>query len=81
MRFDPVYFVYFKTNAKALREFPNLLGLVRDIYAIPEVRRSTNMGHIKTHYFTSHPHLNAFGIVPMGEGPDLEAPHGREHLP
>ncbi len=24
------------------------------------------MYHIKTHYFTSHPHLNHYAIVPVG---------------
>ena len=37
------------------------------------------MGHIKTHYFTSHPKLNTFAVVPIGSGTEyLEEPHGRE---
>ena len=28
--------------------------------------QTTNMTHIKVHYYTSHGHLNQFGIVPQG---------------
>lgn len=77
VRFDPVYSVYFKCNKKLIREYPNLLGFTRDVYAIEPVRRSIDMRHIKTHYYTSHPHMNTFGVIPVGDGPDLEAPHGR----
>ena len=77
MRFDPVYTCYFKTNAKRIADFPNLVGFVRDVYSIDAVRKATNLTHIKTHYFTSHPTLNPYGIIPIGEGPDLTTPHGR----
>jgi putative glutathione S-transferase len=36
--------------------------------------------NIKRHYFTSHPHLNANGIVPVGPLIDLMAPHQRGRL-
>ena len=39
VRFDPVYVVYFKTNAKFIADFPNLLGFMRDVYQWSEVRR------------------------------------------
>jgi putative glutathione S-transferase len=35
------------------------------------------MAHIKTHYYTSHAHLNTYGIIPAHNGPDLSLPHGR----
>lgn len=78
VRFDPVYTCYFKTNAKQIADFPNLLGFVRDMYSIEAVCSTTNIAHIKTHYFTSHPLLNHFGIIPIGEGPDLTVAHGRD---
>lgn len=78
VRFDPVYTCYFKTNAKRIADYPNLLGFVRDVYSIEAVRSTTNLTHVKTHYFTSHPTLNHFGIIPIGEGPDLAVPHGRD---
>ena len=47
------------------------------MYAVDAVRASVNMAHIKTHYYSSHTHLNTFGIIPAGNGADLDAPHGR----
>merc|ERR1712166_41335 len=80
-RFDPVYVVYFKTNSKRLSEFPNLLGYVRDIYSMEAVKSSLNLKHIKNHYFTSHPSLNLYGIIPVGNhSADLTVAHGRERL-
>mmetsp|Transcript_5775 Transcript_5775/g.7371 ORF Transcript_5775/g.7371 Transcript_5775/m.7371 type:complete len:356 (-) Transcript_5775:314-1381(-) len=80
VRFDPVYITYFKTNKKRIVDYQNLLGYVRDIYSIEAVKKTTNMDHIKTHYFTSHPTLNAFAIIPSYNGPDLDLPSGRESL-
>lgn len=77
VRFDPVYTCYFKTNIKRISDFPNLLGFVRDVYAMGAVKRAINMDHIKVHYYTSHPHLNTFGIIPASNGADLDVPHGR----
>ena len=77
VRFDPVYITYFKTNKKRLVDFPNLLGFVRDVYSIDEVKNSINLDHIKIHYFSSHPTLNTYGIIPAYDGPDLNVPHGR----
>lgn len=77
VRFDPVYTCYFKTNQKRISDYPNLLGFIRDVYQIPAVKRSINMNHIKTHYYTSHPHLNTFGIIPFSNGAHLNVPSGR----
>lgn len=66
-----VYVVYFKTNKKFIREYPNLLNYVRDIYQMPGMDKSVNMNHIKTHYFTSHPVLNHYAIIPTGSGMDI----------
>lgn len=77
VRFDEVYVVYFKTNRKCVREYPNLSNYVRDLYQTPGIGESVNMEDIKTHYFTSHPHLNPFGIVPRGPAVDFGAPHDR----
>eukprot|EP00546_Thalassionema_frauenfeldii_P012351 CAMPEP_0178926072 /NCGR_PEP_ID=MMETSP0786-20121207/18298_1 /TAXON_ID=186022 /ORGANISM="Thalassionema frauenfeldii, Strain CCMP 1798" /LENGTH=363 /DNA_ID=CAMNT_0020601091 /DNA_START=107 /DNA_END=1198 /DNA_ORIENTATION=- len=80
IRFDPVYVTYFKTNKKRIADYPALLGFCRDVYSIPEIKQTINMNHIKTHYFTSHAKLNPYGIIPIYDGPDLEAPHNREDL-
>ena len=78
VRFDPVYVTYFKTNQKRIVDYPNLLGFVRDVYSMEPIKKSINMDHIKTHYFTSHPVHNTFGIIPVYNGPDLDVPHGRD---
>ena len=77
-RFDPVYVTYFKTNAKRIADYPNLLGFTRDVYSSNDaIARTINISHIKTHYFTSHPHLNTFAIIPQHSGPDLAILSGR----
>lgn len=77
IRFDPVYIVYFKADHKAIREFPALSEYVRDLYQTPGITESVNLLHIKRHYFTSHPKLNAYAIIPGGPAPWWEDPHGR----
>ena len=52
-----------------------LLGAERD--ACAAIGKSVNMWHIKQHYFTSHPRLNYYAIVPVGGKPWWEEPHDR----
>lgn len=82
VRFDEVYVVYFKTNKKQIADYPNIRGYCRDVYQVPGLADVIKMDHIKTHYFTSHPTLNHYAIVPAGPGviEDLQKPHGREAL-
>lgn len=71
IRHDEVYVTYFKCNHCPILfgdEFPNIVQYMRMLYAIPEVRGTINMGHIKNHYYTSHPSLNPYGVVPLGRG-------------
>ena len=81
IRFDAVYVVYFKCNKKRISDYPNLSEYCRDMYQLPEMSRSINMDHIKTHYFTSHPHLNTYSIIPQGLTVDYGAPHCRATAP
>mmetsp|Transcript_16649 Transcript_16649/g.50442 ORF Transcript_16649/g.50442 Transcript_16649/m.50442 type:complete len:350 (+) Transcript_16649:198-1247(+) len=78
VRFDEVYVVYFKTNKKQLADFPNINNYCRELYQMlgPDV---IHMDHIKTHYFTSHPTLNYYAIIPAGPNviDDLSKPHDR----
>jgi putative glutathione S-transferase len=81
VRFDPVYNVYFKCNLRRIIDYPNLLAYTRDVYqSFPAVAECINMDHIKTHYYTSHKEFNLYGVVPIGNGPDLTVPHNREHV-
>lgn len=43
IRFDPVYVVYFKTDRKAIREYPALSEYVRDLYSTPGIRESVSL--------------------------------------
>lgn len=74
VRFDPVYVVYFKTSHKRIgTDYPRLLRFTRNCYSsIPAIKETTNIKHIKMHYFTSHPELNKYGIIPKSDGPSFE---------
>lgn len=50
---------------------------VRDLYQLPPIKRSVDMDHIKAHYYASHTHINAFGIIPAGPKFDYNAKHDR----
>lgn len=80
VRFDPVYHTHFKCNARLITDSPALVGFVRDVAGIPGVMQTIDMDHIKRHYYGTHGVLNPSGIVPVSDGPDLAAPHGREAL-
>ena len=80
LRFDEVYVVYFKTNTRSVTHCPTLLNYCRDMYQ--HVKPTINMDQIKQHYFTSHPSLNKYSIIPKGADfvKLLEEPHDRESL-
>lgn len=79
-RFDPVYVGHFKCNRNRIADMPNLSGYFRDLYAVPGVKETVNLLHIKNHYYRSHPTVNPTGIVPAGPALDWDAPHGRGKL-
>ena len=66
VRFDEVYVVYFKTDVKKISEYPNIFKYCCEMWKVPGIKETTNMEHIKKHYYTSHAHLNPFAIVPRG---------------
>ena len=39
----------------------------QSLWQIPAVQASTNPRHIKMHYFTSHPILNHYAVIPKGK--------------
>jgi len=81
IRFDEVYVVYFKCNKKTIKDnYPNIFNYVKEIYQMPGVARSVNMKHIKTHYFTSHPNLNYYAIIPKGLTIDFNTQHDRDRF-
>lgn len=80
IRFDPVYVGHFKCNLKRIADYPNLSAYVRDLYQHENVSDTVNMGHIKSHYYGSHPSVNPTGIVPLGPLQYLNTPHGRDRF-
>jgi putative glutathione S-transferase len=80
VRFDAVYVTHFKCDRKRIADYPNLEGLLRDIYQMPGVAQTVHMDHIRNHYFRSHPTINPYGIVSIGPQLDFTAPHGRDRL-
>lgn len=80
VRFDVVYSTHFKANIRRLVDYPNLWGYTRDLYRHPAFGGTTDLDHIRRHYYTTHGELNPKRIVPAGPVLDFTAPHGREHL-
>lgn len=80
VRFDPVYHTHFKCNERLIADSPTLCGFVRDVAQIPGVMDTIFMDEIKRHYYLTHGAINPAGVVPVSDGPDLAAPHGRAHL-
>jgi glutathionyl-hydroquinone reductase len=80
LRFDPVYHFHFKCNLRRILDYPALFAYLRDIYQLPGIAELCNFDHIKRHYYTSHPHLNPTGIIPVGPVIDLMSPHQRARL-
>ena len=77
LRFDPVYYTHFKCNLRHVYEYPNLFNHLKELYQVDGVAETCDLGHIKSHYFRSHPFINPTGIVPAGPRVDLTGPHDR----
>ncbi|EET46360.1 glutathione S-transferase family protein [Thalassobium sp. R2A62] len=77
MRFDPVYHLHFKCNAKRIIDYPNLWAYTRDLYQTPGVAATVNMNHIVRHYHYSHETINPHRIIPINPDLDFDEPHGR----
>lgn len=77
VRFDPVYHGHFKCNIRRIEDFFNMAGYLRELYQWPGVSETVNFHHIKQHYYFSHGQINPTRIVPLGEGMNLNEPHGR----
>ncbi|TCK28958.1 putative glutathione S-transferase [Ancylobacter aquaticus] len=66
IRFDPVYVGHFKCNVRRIFDYPNLSRYVKAFFALPGVKETVNLTHIKRHYYESHKTINPTGIVPVG---------------
>ncbi|WP_299165163.1 glutathione S-transferase family protein [uncultured Tateyamaria sp.] len=80
VRFDAVYHLHFKCNRKRLVDYPHLWAYTRELFQVPGVAETVNMGHIVRHYHYSHESINPHRIVPINPVLDFDAPHGRDQL-
>lgn len=82
IRFDEVYAVYFKANARLVMLTPSLLNFCREIYQIPGVAETCDMEQIKAHFYGSHAEWNKYSVIPRGLGfmELLDMPHDRHLL-
>lgn len=68
IRFDVAYHGLFKCNLRQLRDFPALNAYLQRLLALPGVRETVSINHIKQGYYSIKA-LNPNGIVPAG--PDM----------
>lgn len=80
VRFDAVYVGHFKCNKKRIADYPNIQGYLKELYQVEGVSATTDMYHIKRHYYFSHTGINPTQVVPLGPELDLDSPHGRESI-
>ena len=80
VRFDAVYAFHFRCNLRLLRDYTHVHAYLRELYTVPAFRQTTDMDHIRHHYYRSHESIHPGRIVPIGPNLNLDAPHGREHL-
>lgn len=80
VRFDAVYVGHFKCNKKRIADYKHIQGYLKELYQIDGVAETTDMTHIKRHYYYSHAGINPTQIVPAGPELDLLSDHGRDLL-
>ena len=81
VRFDAVYHGHFKCNLRRIEDYANLSNWLRELYQWPGIAETVDFTHIKQHYYASHRHINANGIVPKGPDLALHRTHDRDRLP
>jgi len=80
LRFDLVYYSHFKCNVRRLADYPNVWGLVRELYQMPAIRETCRLDHIKQHYYWSQNNVNPHRLIPLGPTIDYDAPHDRQRF-
>jgi putative glutathione S-transferase len=68
MRFDAAYHGLFKCNLRRIADYPALQGYLLRLLAMPGIRDTVNLDHIKRGYYSIRA-LNPTGIVPLGPEP------------
>ena len=77
VRFDAVYHGHFKCNLRRIVDYRHLWAYTRDIFQMPGIADTVDLGHIKRHYYMSHLRINPTGVVPVGPLLDFETPAER----
>ncbi|ATB51081.1 glutathione S-transferase family protein [Corallococcus macrosporus] len=77
VRFDLVYHAHFKCNLRRIQDYPNLWGYLKDLYQTPGFTETTQLDHIKLHYYWSQTTVNPTRVVPLGPTVPLGEPHDR----
>ena len=74
VRFDAAYHGHFKCNIRRLADYPSLTRYMHRLLSVAGVAETVDLGHIKRHYYLSHPWLDPAGIVPAGPADGLPRP-------
>jgi putative glutathione S-transferase len=69
IRFDAAYHGLFKTNLRRITDYPHLQAYMLRVLAVPGVRETVNIDHIKRGYYSIKT-LNPVGLVPVGPALD-----------
>ncbi|GHG79039.1 glutathione S-transferase family protein [Comamonas sp. JC664] len=77
VRFDLVYHAHFKCNLRRIQDYPNLWGYLKELYQTPGFTETTQLDHIKLHYYWSQTTVNPTRVVPLGPTVPLGEPHDR----
>lgn len=80
IRFDAVYAVHFKCSERRIVDYPNLWNYLKDLYQRPGFGDTTNLDHIRQHYYVSHPFINPTRMIARMPRIDFNAPHDRERF-
>lgn len=80
VRFDAVYVGHFKCNKKRIADYKHIQGYLKELYQIDGIAETTDLYHIKRHYYYSHAGINPTQIIPSGPELDLLSDHGRDLL-
>ncbi|WP_047869136.1 glutathione S-transferase family protein [Nocardiopsis sp. RV163] len=81
VRFDAAYHGHFKCNVRKLTEYPALWAYARDLFQTPGFGDTTNLDHVRIHYYWVHTGINPTRIIAAGPDPrGWLTPHHREEL-
>lgn len=63
IRFDTIYHPYMKCNRSRLQDYPNLWPYTKDMYSMPEIKKTVNFDFILQTYY-GRAYLNPMKVIP-----------------